>query len=578
MEDQVEGLRKRDINCAALMGNLSRHEVLYILEQAELGAYKLLYISPERLSSAIFRKRLPFLNITLIAVDEAHCISQWGYDFRPHYLRISEIRDLYPDTPVIALTASATSHVCKDICAKLKFNTQNIIKGDFSRHNLIYLTRQVDSKIDKLVEIINYIQGSAIIYVRYREQCHQYVKELGEHGINAIPYHAGMLLPERKKNQELWMKNQIHVIVATSAFGMGVDKPDVRTVIHLEMPDSLEAYYQEAGRAGRDGNKAFAILLESKDDEKSLLRRISQSHPPKEYISRVYQDLANYFIIGAYSGQGSVFPFNLFEFCTKCKLHGPTAMAAIKILEMSDYITLLDEMDNPSKLRVITPRHSLYSIKFPSQFAERVVETIMRMYTGILNDLVHINEDKIAIRLNTTRDNIYSTLVHLSKCDIVKYIPFRRTPLLIYNQDRVPTEELVIPRSVYDDRHKRSESRAQCMLHYAHQDELCRERVLMQYFDVDNKKDCGICDVCAKNKTRKETVNNHSISEKTISNACIEILRKERIIAHQMTELVMTRLNLSYEERSLKKTLISSHIRALIDSGVIKSDGIYISL
>ncbi len=580
MADQVDGLRRRNIRSSALMGNLSRHEVLYILEQAEFGAYDLLYISPERLTSALFLKRLPFLNIQLIAVDEAHCISQWGYDFRPHYLRIAELRNYFPNAPIIALTASATTHVAKDICDKLKMPNPSVIISDFSRPNLTYLTRFTDSKSVKLLEILRFVNASSIVYVRYREDCTKWSQELINEGIEALPYHAGMSMTERKKNQEMWMQSDNMVIVATSAFGMGVDKANVRAVIHLEMPDSLEEYYQEAGRAGRDGKRAYAVLLEDEKDEARLLKRIKQSFPTREYILKVYQDLANYLIVGSLSGQGTVFPFNLMDFCKACKLHGPSAMGAIKMLEMGNYITLLEEMENPSKLQITTSSRALENLKYPNRTCAQIVDFMLRKYSGIFTDMVHINEDNIAAKLGLTRETVYSSLVLLNKNNVVNYIPFKRTPLLVYNQDRVLDKDLYIPKGIYEERMIRCETRAKAMLNYAHQDEVCRERLLMQYFDVDNNTNCGTCDVCTK-KHKSHRTSSPFFSSQDIESACIYILQQGPCFAHEICEKVMSRLNssqLSPQQRSSLKTLIASCTQSLLDNKKISSDGIYLCL
>ncbi len=579
MADQVDGLRRRGIRSAALMGILSRQEILFILEQAEFGAYDLLYISPERINSPLFRKRLPFLNVSLIAVDEAHCISQWGYDFRPNYLRIAELREFFPSAPIIALTASATTKVIDDICDKLSLSNPKIIKGDFSRPNLTYLTRCVEDKTSKLIEVLSHVSGSIIIYVRYRDSCHHWVKELKKYGIDAVPYHAGLPINVRKSNQELWMSNKTPIIIATSAFGMGIDKADVRAVIHIEMPDTLEAYYQEAGRAGRDGNRAFAILIEDENDEKKLLRRNTQNFPPREYIAKVYQSLADFYVVGVLSGGGTTYAFNIIDFASACKLNGPSAMAALKLLQMADYITLLDEMENPSKLRITTPRDALYYTKYPNQLCERIIELLLRTHTAILSDNVHISEDFIASKLNITREQVYSSLILLSKCDIVNYIPFKRTPLIHYNRDRVPNEEIYIPKEIYEDRQQLTQSRAENIIHYAHQEEICRERVLMQYFDVDNGRDCGYCDVCkAKKKNNTPTQTNRNISREEIKMASLELLANKPIAVHHFLDDLMSHMKLTPSQRYSEATKISDEIRALIDDKILSSDSLYISI
>ena len=502
MTDQIQNLRKRGIRAEVIHAGMNRDKVFNILEQAQYGAFKMLYVAPERLQSDLFLKRLQFLQLSFIAVDEAHCISEWGYDFRPSYLKIAELREMYPDVPIMALTASATPDVVTDIKDKLAFHTpSNMFQASVERHNLCYVVRMTDNKDAQLFKILNSVAGSTIIYTRTRDGAEKVAKMLQSMDFSANYYHAGLEPQERKERQNSWMTGQTRILCATNAFGMGIDKSDVRLVIHYDIPDALEQYYQEAGRAGRDGQKSYAVLLTTPSSVEQLVRRHEKVFPPKEYVRAVYQHLANYYVIGEGSGEGAVYPFKLEEFCHTCRLSYSMAQGALNILQWAGYITLTEEMESPSKLKVIMHPSKLYEWRIEHPKNDHIFETILRLYTGIFTDAKHINEDKIAILAHTTREEVYAHLIWLHRVGVVQYVPFKRTPLLIYNTDRQDADTLYIPPVAYENRIDRMYSRLVSIYEYATKD-TCRSVLLARYFGQTNTQPCGHCDVCIANKKR----------------------------------------------------------------------------
>lgn len=500
MTDQVENLKKRGIRAVVIHSALSHNKIFDILEQAQYGAYKLIYVSPERLQSSFFITRLRFINISLIAVDEAHCISEWGYDFRPSYLKISDLRDLCPGVPFLALTASATPKVQKDICDKLKMRGNNHFQSGIERDNLFYVVRNTRDKDAELYKILSSVSGSAIVYTRTRLQCEQLSKMLQNAGLSADFYHAGLDSFERTKRQTAWMEGKTKILCSTNAFGMGIDKSDVRVVVHYDIPDALEQYYQEAGRAGRDGKKAYAVLLVNDNSIERLLHRHEQVFPPKDFVRNVYQQLANFFVIGVYSGEGAVFPFNLEQFCHRCKLSYSMVQASLNILQWAGYITLVDEMDNASKLKVLLPHSKLYDWRMEHPENDVVLESFLRVYTGIFSDYQHISEDYIAKALGMNRNNIYSYLVVLARQGIVDYIPFKRTPLIVYNTPRQIAEDLFIPKSAYESRIENMYERLLAMYNYVATNNKCRSVILAEYFGQQDPRPCGHCDYCLSHR------------------------------------------------------------------------------
>nr|WP_148298228.1 ATP-dependent DNA helicase RecQ [Bacteroides reticulotermitis] len=501
MKDQVQNLRKRGIKALAIYSGMSRQEILTALENCIFGNYKFLYISPERLDTEIFRTKLRSMKVSMVTVDESHCISQWGYDFRPAYLKISEIRDLLPNAPILALTATATPEVVEDIQEKLKFREKNVFRMSFERKNLAYLVHKTDNKYGELLRILQRTPGSSIIYVRNRRKTKEVTEFLINEGITADFYHAGLDNAVKDLRQKRWQNGEVRVMVSTNAFGMGIDKPDVRIVFHLDLPDSLEAYFQEAGRAGRDGDKAYAIILYSQSDRTTLQKRISDTFPVKEYIIQVYEHLQYYYQMAMGDGFQCIREFNLEEFCRKFK-HFPVPVdSALRILTQAGYLEYTDEQDNASRILFTLRRDELYKLREMGSETEALIHAILRSYTGVFTDYAYISEDSIAVRTGLTRQQIYNILVALTKRRIVDYIPRKKTPYIIYTRERIELHALQIPTSAYEDRKARYEMRIKAMVDYVTTDGACRSRMLLHYFGEKNEHNCGQCDVCLSNRS-----------------------------------------------------------------------------
>ena len=449
MKDQVQNLRKREIKALAIYSGMTRQEILTALENCIFGNYKFLYISPERLDTEIFRTKLRSMKVSMITVDESHCISQWGYDFRPAYLKIAEIRELLPEVPVLALTATATPEVVTDIQARLKFREGNVFRMSFERKNLAYIVRKTDNKTKELLYILQRISGSAIIYVRNRRRTKEITELLMNEGITADFYHAGLDNAVKDLRQKRWQSGEVRVMVATNAFGMGIDKPDVRIVLHLDLPDSPEAYFQEAGRAGRDGEKAYAVILYSKSDKTTLHKRVVDTFPDKEYILNVYEHLQYYYQMAMGDGFQCIREFNLEEFCRKFKYFPVPVDSALKILTQAGYLEYTDEQDNSSRILFTIRRDELYKLREMGKEAEALIQSILRSYTGVFTDYAYISEESLAVRTGLTRQQIYNILVTLTKRRIVDYIPRKKTPYIIYTRERLELRFLHIPPSVH---------------------------------------------------------------------------------------------------------------------------------
>lgn len=496
MKDQVQNLRKREIKALAIYSGMTRQEILTALENCIFGNYKFLYISPERLDTEIFRIKLRSMKVSMITVDESHCISQWGYDFRPAYLKIAEIRELLPEVPVLALTATATPEVVTDIQARLKFREGNVFRMSFERKNLAYIVRKTDNKTKEIPYILQRISGSAIIYVRNRRRTKEITELLMNEGITADFYHAGLDNAVKDLRQKRWQSGEVRVMVATNAFGMGIDKPDVRIVLHLDLPDSPEAYFQEAGRAGRDGEKAYAVILYSKSDKTTLHKRVVDTFPDKEYILNVYEHLQYYYQMAMGDGFQCIREFNLEEFCRKFKYFPVPVDSALKILTQAGYLEYTDEQDNSSRILFTIRRDELYKLREMGKEAEALIQSILRSYTGVFTDYAYISEESLAIRTGLTRQQIYNILVTLTKRRIVDYIPRKKTPYIIYTRERLELRFLHIPPSVYEERKARYEARIKAMEEYVTTENICRSRMLLRYFGEKNEHNCGQCDVC----------------------------------------------------------------------------------
>lgn len=496
MKDQVDNLRRVGIKATAVYSGMSRTEIITQLENCIFGDYKFLYVSPERLGTEIFRIKLQAMKVCLLVIDESHCISQWGYDFRPSYLCIANIRELLPGVPVLALTATATPEVVQDIQEKLHFKEKNVFQKSFARKNLAYIVRQTENKVETLIYILGKVPGTAIVYVRNRKRTKEIALLLQQAGISADFFHAGLNRDEKTLRQARWKNNECRVIVSTNAFGMGIDKPDVRLVVHIDMPGSLEEYYQEAGRAGRDEQKAYAVTLCSNPDQAKLKKRLADEFPDKEFISRVYEALGNYFQIAVGYGLDTVHDFSLSDFCFAFRFPLLQTHSALKILELSGYIEYTEEIDNASRLYFTVTRDDLYKYLQQDKGTDEIIQTTLRLYTGLFADYVYIDERRIATRTGVTPQEVYDTFVGLSKYRIIHYIPHKKTPLIIYKQPREDQKYLTIPRSAYEERKERFEKRIAHVLEYINDSHHCRSRMLLAYFGEEHSEDCGCCDVC----------------------------------------------------------------------------------
>ena len=496
MKDQVQNLKKRGIKAAAIYSGLSQSEITQTLENAIFGAVKLLYVSPERLSSELFMYKIRHLKVSFICVDEAHCISQWGYDFRPSYLAIANIRKDFPDVPILALTATATPDVVDDIQNRLAFREKRVFKMSFARKNLAYLVRHTSNKSQYLIRILSNTKGSAIVYVRSRKQTQEYADLLNQTNISATAYHAGLENLEKDKRQKLWQTDQIRVMVATNAFGMGIDKPDVRTVVHTDCPDCIEAYFQEAGRAGRDGRQSYAVLLFDDNDKAKLQRRVADNYPEKDFIRQIYDQLAYFYQIGIGSGYNAVFEFPIEQFCRTYKRFPTTTNSALHILTQAGYIDYMEDEEARARVKFCIERDELYRLSGNTEQEDMIIVALLRNYTGMFQGYQFIDEQVIGQQCNMSHSQVYMTLRTLTQKRILNYIPQKRTSFIRYTQRREESERLVFPPAIYDDLKARFADRIQKMIEYATTENICRSRMLLRYFGETDTKDCGQCDVC----------------------------------------------------------------------------------
>jgi ATP-dependent DNA helicase RecQ len=496
MKDQVEALQKKGIKAQAIYSGMTREEIDIALNNCIYGDYKFLYISPERLGTEIFITRVTEMNVNLITVDEAHCISQWGYDFRPSYLKIAELRGIIPGVHVLALTATATNAVIDDIQEKLLFSGKNILRASFFRENLIYSVKNSEDKSRDLIKIVESINGSGIVYVRTRRKSKEIASLLQNKNISCTYYHAGLKNQIRAQRQLEWTNNRTRVIVATNAFGMGIDKHNVRFVIHVDLPDSPEAYFQEAGRAGRDQKKAHAVLLYNTSDKTQVKQRIKASFPEIVTVKRIYQALGNYLKIPIGSGKNLSFDFNIGNFASTFKFSLSTVYSSLKILEREGYIELTDELDNPSKVKFYLERDDLYKFQVANSSFDAFIKLLLRSYTGIFTEFVGIDELSLAKRAGVDVKIIYQYLNKLNNLKVIRYIPQKKTPLVIYLEERLDEKSLRISRENYKSRKERYVERLNAVLNYASKSNKCRSQVLLEYFGEKNSERCGECDVC----------------------------------------------------------------------------------
>ena len=508
MKDQVDHLLRRGIKAAAIYSGLTHEEIIITLENCIFGDVKLLYVSPERLASELFQTKLRHMKVSFITVDEAHCISQWGYDFRPSYLEIANIRKLLPGVPVLALTATATPAVVDDICEKLSRSEEcvvrserfNVFRMSFERKNLVYVVRQANDKREQLIHILSRLQGTAIVYVRSRQRTKEYAELLMKAGISATFYHAGLDTSVKDERQQAWQEGKTRVIVATNAFGMGIDKPDVRVVIHIDCPDSIEAYFQEAGRAGRDGLRSYAVLLYNNGDKRKLEKRVADTFPEKDYIRQVYEHLAFFYQIGIGSGYNHTFEFNIDKFCHAFH-HFPIQVdSALKILTRAGYIEYTEEQDNQARLMFTISRGELYKLENNSPNEDKIITTLLRNYGGLFTDYHYIDEGFLASQTALEPQQVYQTLKGLGQRHILHFIPQKKTPYIRYTQRREDKEYLQFTPAIYEERLDQFRQRIQAVIQYATDDQVCRSRQLLRYFGETDSHDCGLCDVCLSHR------------------------------------------------------------------------------
>lgn len=496
MKDQVENLQKKGIRALKIHSGMSHMEIKVTLDNAVWGEYKFLYVSPERLNSEYFKERLAKMDVNLIAVDEAHCISQWGYDFRPSYMNIIQLRELLPGVTFLALTATATPKVVEDIQDKLGFEKRNVLSMSFQRENLSYLVRLREDKMGYLLETLKSVKGSGIVYSRSRKGTREIAAELRKNKISADFYHAGLSTGVRHEKQDDWLAGKTRVIVATNAFGMGIDKPDVRFVIHADPPDSLEAYFQEAGRAGRDGKKAAAVLLFNNADITKLKKHVTVAFPEPENIKRIYQALCNYLQVAEGFGKGQSFEFSLQDFAQNFRFQQAMVYNSLKILQREGYLEFTEEMDNPSRIYFTVSRDDLYKFQVANAEFDAFIKLVLRSYTGLFNGYVNIDEELLARRAGLDQDTVYNYLKHLRKSKIIDYVPRNRNPFIYFSKERISLNRLKITKENYDYRKKDFLERVGAVIHYATSKTTCRSQLLLQYFGENDSPECGICDVC----------------------------------------------------------------------------------
>ena len=496
MKDQVENLNQKGIKALAIYSGMNAQEMKIAMDNAAWGDYKFLYLSPERIATERFRERINQLDVNLIAVDEAHCISQWGYDFRPSYLRIAELRNYLPDVPVLAVTATATPQVIDDIQEKLKFRKKNILRTSYFRSNLVYLVRNEEDKQNYLVKAVQKAKGTGIVYVKSRKLTREIAELLIKNEVSADYYHAGLPYKIRTEKQDAWKNGRTRVIVSTNAFGMGIDKSDVRFVIHLEAPDSVEAYFQEAGRAGRDGKPAWAVLLYNNSDKLRLERNVDKAFPEPDVIKRVYEAICNYFQVAVGHGKDQSFEFSMATFAANFSMQITNVYNSLKILQREGYLELTEELDNPSKVYFQVDRDDLYKFQVANASFDGFIKLLLRSYTGLFTNYVSIDEELLATRANIHPDTVYEFLVRLRSQKIIDYIPKKKAPYVIFTRERTDPERIKITRENYDDRKKDYMQRIDSMVHYASSGHKCRSQLLLQYFGEMESSRCGKCDVC----------------------------------------------------------------------------------
>ena len=516
MQDQVEHLKAKGIKAEAIHSGLGYQEIQKILDNAIYGAVRFLYVSPERLSQKLFLTKLHYMQVSIITVDEAHCISQWGYDFRPSYLSISKIREELPDVPVLALTATATPAVIEDIQEKLSFGKYsdkrpNVYRMSFRRDNISYVVRHTEDKDTEMLHILRSVQGSAIVYTRNRDKTKEVAKQLCDASISATYYHAGLDIAIKDRRQKLWQADETRVMVATNAFGMGIDKPDVRLVIHLDCPDSLEAYFQEAGRGGRDGKRSYAVLLYNNGDRHRMIKHSRQAFPPKDYIRKVYDNLAYFFELATESGEGARYEFNEDLFCVRFH-HYPTQLEyALAILQNAGYIHYEQDPDNKPRVQIVATREELYYIPNMSRQENDVITSLLRYYGTLFIDLTYIDISLLTRKTGMTEQQIHVILKTLAQRGVIRYVPRRNVPTITFIRQRVISERLSIGKDIYEKQRDRLVERINAVLDYAETKGVCRQKMLLEYFGEKSSEDCHHCDICIDSKQNPSEGSNDAL-------------------------------------------------------------------
>ena len=531
MKDQVDRLRRMGISAVAVHSGLSSRQIDIALDNCIYGDIKFLYVAPERLSSEMFRLRVDRMNVSLLAIDEAHCISQWGYDFRPAYLRIKELRRLLPDTPVLALTASATPRVADDIMTQLAFAEPNILQSSFLRPNLSYSVRETDDKEAQLLRIINNVPGCGIVYVRMRETAERVAKYLTEQGLSASYYHGGLPNAERAIRQDEWISGKTRIMVATNAFGMGIDKQNVRFVVHYSMCDSLESYYQEAGRAGRDGERSYAVILMAADDNNRILDIFEKEFPDIELIRSVYNELCSYLGVAIGDGKEASFIFNIYDFCRRIKQPLITVHNIIKLLQLNGYVTLTEDNEHPARLMFMVTRDELYQVKMQSEGEEDILRTILRLYAGVFSEFRPIDEMEIATVSKRSYTEVHDFLKRMWRANIVRYIPTNHDPLIFLDEERLPSRDIYIAPSTYSQRKALMMERFNHLLHYANEEQECRSRIIEKYFCNTMSEPCGICDNCLARKKRERS-SSANYEQQILTLLATEPMTIKELVAH----------------------------------------------
>lgn len=556
MKDQVENLRKKEINAISINSGMHKREINIALDNCVHGKVKFLYLSPERLETDIVRARLTKMNVNLIAVDESHCISQWGYDFRPSYLKIETLRELLPKVPFLALTATATPEVVKDIQSKLRFKKENVLSKSFERNNISYIVVNEEDKLSKLLKIANKTQGTGIIYVRNRKKTQEIASYLTGHGIQADFYHAGLSAQLRDQRQSFWIEGKCRVIVCTNAFGMGIDKPDVRFVVHIDLPDSLEAYFQEAGRAGRDEQKAFAVLLYNSGDKADLIRNHELSFPEPDEIRQVYQALVNYYQLPTGSGNGLTLEFNISAFCETYKLQAISVFNSLKFIEREGYISMSDSVFQPSRIKLELNKEDLYKFQVQNPAFDSFIKLLLRSYSGLFDNFIRINEAEISRKTDLSHADVIKRLLYLHQHKILTYAQQTDLPQITFIRPRVDTKDVVLSKENFTQLRNRAHERLEAVIHYAESLHKCRSQLLLAYFGEKDALPCGHCDVCLEEK--RSTLHTDEFDK-------ISTQVKQLLAVHPMRlELLVDSVVEASEEKILHT------IQWLVDNGHLK--------